>query len=90
MRRRLSDYDVVCWGNEFLRRLGQIKNEQQSLSVRVLSPGIFRNLLKDYRNASKRLLLLDYNGTLVPPVRHPQLASRVKHYSGSPASYLMT
>lgn len=75
MQRRLSDYDVVCWGYEFLRRLEQIKNEQQSLNVRVLSPGIFRELLKDYRNASKRLLILDYDGTLVPLARHPQLAA---------------
>lgn len=75
MQQRLGNYDVVCWGNEFLKRLQQVKEDQRALGVNILSPGKLRKLLRDYRKATRRLLLLDYDGTLVPLVRHPHLAA---------------
>ncbi|MFI5135106.1 MAG: bifunctional alpha,alpha-trehalose-phosphate synthase (UDP-forming)/trehalose-phosphatase [Chitinophagales bacterium] len=75
MQHRLKDYDVICWGNDFLSQLNAIKQRQQEQAAHILSPRAQHSLIRDYQNAKRRLLLFDYDGTLVPLARLPQLAS---------------
>jgi len=65
MQERLRRYDVSRWSGEFLSVLSDIKKTQQELSVRRLSETARKNLVGDYGQSRKRLLLLDYDGTLV-------------------------
>jgi len=65
MQERLRRYDVSRWSSDFLNSLYDIKNTQQELSVRKLSATIREKLVSDYAKSKKRLLLLDYDGTLV-------------------------
>jgi len=65
MRERLRRYDVSRWSSDFLNALFNIKKTQQELSVRKLSQTSRKKLVSDYAKSRKRLLLLDYDGTLV-------------------------
>lgn len=75
MRRRLERYDVFRWGDEFLQELAAVKGEQKKLAANLLGPGLREKLLSDFKDARKRLVLLDYDGTLVELFRDPQQAS---------------
>lgn len=75
MRRRLERYDVFRWGDEFLQQLAEVKHEQGKLAANLLEPGLQEKLVSDFRKARKRLILLDYDGTLVELVRDPQQAA---------------
>jgi len=65
MQERLRRYNVSRWGSDFLNALFEIKETQQELSVRKLSETTKKNLVSDYTKSRRRLLLLDYDGTLV-------------------------
>ena len=65
MQERLRRYDVSRWSSDFLNALFDIKKTQQELSVRKLSETTRKKLVSDYTKSRKRLLLLDYDGTLV-------------------------
>ena len=74
MQKRLSDYDVVKWVNDFLDQLINIKGEQQKQEVKLLDDKIIAQLSKHYQVAQSRCLLLDYDGTLAPFTRLPEEA----------------
>lgn len=74
MQRRLRNYDVVRWATEFLDQLGVAHAHQEDMKVKLLAPSMENVMLTHYRHAKKRLLLLDYDGTLAPIVRYPHLA----------------
>lgn len=74
MQTRLRRYDVIKWGNEFLRELFSLKEEQKRFETRLLGQHKV-NLQQDYKKALHRLLLLDYDGTLVPFSTDPRTAS---------------
>ena len=74
MRERLKRYDVVRWAQDFIERLLQIKRKQEEMITKRLSARVEEKLVKDYVNSEKRLLLLDYDGTLIPFFRRPQEA----------------
>jgi len=74
MQERLERYTVDRWGQDFLERLEETKDLRETLSTRFLSREITDALLSDFRNATHRLLLLDYDGTLVPIAASPAQA----------------
>jgi len=65
MQERLRRYDVSRWSRDFLNALSDIKKTQKELSVRRLSETSMNKLVSDYAKSRKRLLLLDYDGTLM-------------------------
>jgi trehalose 6-phosphate synthase/phosphatase len=65
MQERLCRYDVTRWSNDFLNALSTIKQTQLKLSIRKLTQSARKKLISDYLKSEKRLLLLDYDGTLV-------------------------
>jgi trehalose 6-phosphate synthase/phosphatase len=74
MQRRLKDYDVVRWVTDFLEQLTLIKQEQQKLSSKVLNAPMIAEIRKKYCAAFKRMILLDYDGTLSPFMKVPSEA----------------
>ena len=74
MQKRLKRYNVVKWANDFIDRLCYIKRMQQELCIRKLTSKIRKRLINDYLKSNKRLILLDYDGTLVPLVEKPENA----------------
>jgi trehalose 6-phosphate synthase/phosphatase len=75
MQRRLQEYDVFKWVNDFMDQLTQVKQEQRKQKVRVLDDKAFAAIYRHYHSAKNRSLLLDYDGTLVPFTRIPSEAA---------------
>jgi trehalose 6-phosphate synthase/phosphatase len=75
MQQRLSDYDVVSWVEDFLEQLSVIKKEQSKLKVKMLEPEVIEKMHAEYEQASKRCILLDYDGTLAPFTKVPSQAA---------------
>jgi trehalose 6-phosphate synthase/phosphatase len=74
MQSRLQRYTVERWAHDFVERLAQTKKAQGELGLRELTSQIRAQLQDDYRSSRRRLLLLDYDGTLVSFVGKPERA----------------
>jgi trehalose 6-phosphate synthase/phosphatase len=74
MRARLEQYDVQRWAGHFLERLDEAVTLSRSLAVRILTRADREALVAAYTKANRRLLLLDYDGTLVPFTPDPAQA----------------
>jgi trehalose 6-phosphate synthase/phosphatase len=74
MQTRLERYDVVRWANDFIQDLLSLKDEQKRMEARLLGLSAQSRLVQDFTQAQRRLLLLDYDGTLVPFAGLPQMA----------------
>jgi len=74
LQKRLRDYSVFHWVNDFLKQLDEIKEYQVSQRTKHITPAIEAEIAERYRKASRRHLFLDYDGTLVPFSKHPKLA----------------
>lgn len=65
MQKRISQYNVATWANDFITQLYHAKTKQQEFQVKFIDDADKRYLFSVYMNAAKRLFLLDYDGTLV-------------------------
>lgn len=65
MQNRLATYTVQDWAKDFVTALQQPVPGTPRLT-RTMRERLRRRLITDYRQAGKRLLLLDYDGSLVP------------------------
>ena len=75
MKKRLKDYDVVRWVNDFLEQLQQARQEQVKNQVHYLDERATKQILEDFSVAEKRCILLDYDGTLSPLQKLPSMAT---------------
>lgn len=66
MQKRLKEYDVKKWAEDFKENLIKLKNEQKNLTARYLSPKSRLRIIKRYKQSNQRLFLIDYDGTLIP------------------------
>jgi trehalose 6-phosphate synthase/phosphatase len=71
---RLKRYNVCTWAEEFLKALLSFEDEQGRWEAKLLSRSLQEAMVEEFRDSQSRLLLLDYDGTLVPFARHPMLA----------------
>lgn len=74
MQKRLRRYDVNRWVADFLTRLDDAWVTQRANTQQVITSKIYKNLLNSYYTSKKRLILLDYDGTLVPFADKPEKA----------------
>lgn len=74
MQRRISNYDVETWASDFMSELGNIKTKQQFYQIKFLDTYSKGRIYDSYRESVRRLLLLDYDGTLVPFTSNPESA----------------
>ena len=74
MRERLKTHGVNQWVEAFLGRLDEVINRSKELSVKMLDSRVQEKLFQDYATARDRLILLDYDGTLVSFASQPGLA----------------
>lgn len=68
-------YDIHNWVQVYMKRLSFIKEKQKDMAVRRLSIGLQRKMIEEYRSAEKRILFLDYDGTLAPFKINPRHAT---------------
>ena len=74
MQNRLCRYTVGRWASDFLDMLDEVHKNQEELSTRKLSKKIQQAICSKYKRTKKRLILLDYDGTLVRFYPQPQQA----------------
>lgn len=82
MQNRLKRYSVTQWADTFIADLHDIKQGQEELHARKLSPAIRERMIKEYRKSTRRLFLLDYDGTLRAFESRPELAVPDETLSG--------
>lgn len=74
MRQRLETYDVQWWVNKFVTRLEEVHAASKQLEVKILDAKTREKMLQEFAAAERRLIVLDYDGTLVPFAITPDLA----------------
>jgi trehalose 6-phosphate synthase/phosphatase len=74
LRRRVSEHDVHVWAREFIEQLQAVAGRDDMPIVVKPEPGVITALTDAQRSGDLRILL-DYDGTLVPLARSPELAA---------------
>ena len=74
MQSRLQRYNVVRWAGEFMDRLGHIKEIQEEMKTKTLNGEAKVQLLQKFHQSNQNLILLDFDGTLVPFAEKPEKA----------------
>jgi trehalose 6-phosphate synthase/phosphatase len=74
MQTLVKRYNVFSWTRLFMNQLAYTKMKQHTLATEKLDPAATTQLLTDFKAASQRLILLDYDGTLVGFHPNPQRA----------------
>jgi trehalose 6-phosphate synthase/phosphatase len=74
MQKRLKRYNVERWAQDFIEVMTRTKQMQHEMVSKELKPEMRRHLLRDFQKSKRRLLLLDYDGTLVHFVTDPAKA----------------
>jgi len=74
MQRRLRRYTVRRWAEEFIESLLAAARAQEEMGAHSLGAQARRKLKQSFQSAKRRLVLLDYDGTLVPFTSKPEKA----------------
>lgn len=75
MQKRLQSYNVFTWAEDFFNQVYDTIEQQKVMNVRLMNKTITEKLRFDFHHARKRILFLDYDGTLVPFTKYPENAS---------------
>lgn len=72
LQKRLSRYNVEKWANDFMQSLHHIAGAKKEITLKRLNTGLQQQLAYTYQKAEKRILFLDYDGTLAPFKKIPE------------------
>ncbi|MCR1026453.1 bifunctional alpha,alpha-trehalose-phosphate synthase (UDP-forming)/trehalose-phosphatase [Cellulophaga baltica] len=75
LQKRLERYNVERWANDFMSSLTDQKENSRSYVSRKLSAQLLDKITDDYKTSKRRLLFIDYDGTLAGFHNNPQKAS---------------
>ncbi len=79
MQERLRRYDVTKWATDFVGSLKESsKYSNYAASRKLLGEDLQMKLLDNYRNAKSRIIIVNYDGTLVPYSKYPSAAEPPK------------
>ena len=65
LQKRLKRYDVARWASDFMNSLNKSEELKNKYLAKKLSSSIESKILDKYNSAKKRIIFLDYDGTLV-------------------------
>jgi trehalose 6-phosphate synthase/phosphatase len=74
MQKKLKKHDVVRWAGDFIDKLETIHLRQRDIKRKYLSQYQADEIARAFRKAGRKLIILDYDGTLVPFVNDPAKA----------------
>ena len=72
MRKRILEYDIKHWTQSFIKSIEETKNIQATREHRKLNQHWKKEILSQYKKSKKRLLLFDYDGTLISFSKKPE------------------
>jgi trehalose 6-phosphate synthase/phosphatase len=82
MQKRLRRYNIERWAKDFIEGLDSIKKTQRELTSKRLTSNSMKQIVDDYKRSKNRLVLLDYDGTLVSFTSKPTKIKPDKELSG--------
>lgn len=85
MQEIISTQTVKQWATDFIEELKEVREKNNALSKKIVEKNNFDQIKKAYNKSSKRLIILDYDGTLSPFKKKPEDA-----YPGSELIRLLT
>lgn len=65
MQKRLQRYNIDRWASDFLNSLNKVQEDKAKYIAKKMNPSIEKRIKTNYDKAEKRILFLDYDGTLV-------------------------
>lgn len=71
MQKILKKQDIVKWSFDFIEELERIHIIQRNLRKKSLRSSQLKDIADIFKNSGKRLIILDYDGTLVPFNKDP-------------------
>lgn len=83
MQSRLSRYTVGRWAHDFIEQLSKAKERRSAHDLNLLEPHIIDEIIAKYTTSKKRLLMLDYDGTLI------NFVSDIRPFSSKPSNKLL-
>lgn len=72
MQATLKKFNIHHWVKLFLSRLDDVTAKRNELATKVLDKQVKAEIVEKYQKSKKRVLFLDYDGTLVPFHSDPQ------------------
>ncbi len=72
MQNRIKNYTVSIWADDIIYNLLEQKDVIQDRTLRILTTFDRENLFNSYKIGENRLIILDYDGTLVPFFEVPE------------------
>lgn len=75
MQERLRKYNVSNWAAAFMKDLKKLTMPTESNKVNLIDSEVMTNMIEEYRKSKNRLLMLDYDGTLMGFNPDPQAVS---------------
>lgn len=81
MRQLVAKFTVNHWIEIFMERLSEVKLMQRSMQTRHVHSATAQSIINRYHSTSKRIIFLDYDGTLV------EFKSNVEQASPDPELY---
>jgi trehalose 6-phosphate synthase/phosphatase len=74
MQKRLSRYTVEYWAKDFMKALQFKAETKEEIHIPKIQNGLKQQLIKVFKKANKKIIFLDYDGTLVVFNEKPDLA----------------
>lgn len=71
LQKRLKRYNVEKWANDFMDSLTKIKDIQKKQLIKKLTKRREEKIISAYKNAKRRILFFDYDGTLIEFRKNP-------------------
>ncbi len=73
MQKRIGEYDVQTWARSFIDDMKLAEAGGNKPQDMTMSPECRANLVREYKAAKRRLIILDYDGTLKPFTASPSM-----------------
>ena len=75
MQKRLKRYSVTKWANDFVKiLLESSQRSQYSARKKLMNEKLLGQMLESYEKAKNRIIIVNYDGTLVPFAKYPTTA----------------
>ncbi len=78
MQERISRYNVFRWVSDYLNELNKITLLQKQMESQFINQEIENQIIDQYKKTQKRLIMLDYDGTLIEFTNTPKTAGPTK------------
>ena len=72
LQKTIKRYNVEKWAKDFMKNLKATRNTRQAFKTIEITQNIKKDLFDRYTSAQKRILFLDYDGTLINFVDKPE------------------